>query len=334
MMRRARRVPDRTTLQVWSGALCLVMAASACASQTSDEPTTAAAAPRPAVPERAPTAGDELMAWAPAGADLVLELDLSRLRENPVLGPLLASLAAPPGDPSAASRNQAGGPTWDLDRELLSRTDAVLLAAYHVGEERAATLTLLRGDAPVGTRIAERLYALGPPERVAHIQAVRSGAAASLADDRALMAVRTRAMPARATGAFLRGAARLGFDARVALASQLDLDSVPATVSVWADVADDLAVVVTLSAEPGQGPGLARALAALRDRVARIPWVRERWLHVTLRGLDVSATDTRVRAVLVIAPNPLQRMIARFLRTLDAERAAAPGARPNPAPAP
>jgi hypothetical protein len=145
--------------------------------------------------------------------------------------------------------------------------------------------------------------------------------------------VRTRAMPGRASGAFLRAAARLGFDARVALAARLDLDSVPATISVWADVADDLALVATLSAEPGQGPKLARALTGLRDRLAGFDWVRQRLLHITLRALEVSATDAQVRAVLVIAPGRLQRMIGRLMRALETERRP-PGARPSRSRAP
>ena len=50
----------------------------------------------------------------------------------------------------------------------------------------------------------------------------------------------------------MRITARLPFDARVALARQTGFDAAPAQLSLWADVADDVAIVVDAdAADPG-----------------------------------------------------------------------------------
>src|SRR5688572_33002013 len=46
----------------------------------------------PLVDERPATAGTPLLALLPAGADVVVELDLARLRANPTVGPVLAAV--------------------------------------------------------------------------------------------------------------------------------------------------------------------------------------------------------------------------------------------------
>lgn len=261
------------------------------------------------VPPRATTAGDELMRWAPAGASVVIEVDIARLRGNQVVGPLLQALS------------RLSVPGWNLGP--LGRADALLFCAYDTGSERAATLTLVRGDdvAAWGFAVGERTAALGPSALVARVDAVRAGREPSLATDRALLSVRTRAMPARAQGASLRVAARLDFDARVALASQLDLDRVPTAVSVWGDVADDLAVVALLEAEDrGEARDLARALARTigvwRARLSRHAWAQARYLQFILAGIDMAQKDSAVRLVLVIGPRRLGRITDRLLRAL------------------
>ena len=60
--------------------VAVVLLLGACAAQT--KPVTP-------VPVTRPTAGSPLLAHIPAGADVVAELDLARLRANPIVGPPL-----------------------------------------------------------------------------------------------------------------------------------------------------------------------------------------------------------------------------------------------------
>jgi hypothetical protein len=265
------------------------------------------------VPPRAVTAGDELLSWAPAGASVIVELDVARLRGNQVMGPVVEALSA------------LSLPGWNLG--LLGRADALLLCAYDAGSDQATTLTLVRGAdvAAWGFMVGERTAALGPPELVARVDAVRAGREPSMATDRALLSVRTQAMPARAEGATLRAAARLSFDARVALASQLDLDRVPIAISVWGDVADDLAVVAMLQGEDGAeardlARTMTRAIEGWRQGLAAHSWVQARYLQFLLGGVEITRRNSAARMVLVIGPGRLRRMMDRLLRSLPESR--------------
>ena len=265
------------------------------------------------VPARAETAGDSLMALAPSGADIALEVDIARLRANPVVGPLIAQLAS-------TSLERAAGPIAGVQGDWLDATDALLLCAYHVGGASAVTITLIRGSAPIGARLDPRTSVLADADWVARVRAVAAGDAPPLADDRAFMRIRTHAMPAAAQGGFLRIAARLGFEARVALAGRLDLDAVPAALSVWADVADDFAVIAQLDGtEPDDGETLKAGAAAAVDRLAQVPWIRARYLHFILRTVDISARDTTARMTLVIGPKRLHNLVARAMRSLTGD---------------
>lgn len=280
------------------------------------------------VPERTHTAGDELLAMAPAGADVIVELDLDRLRANEVAGPLVQRLSGHLIGPVAASAVSGTGSDTSSDsgsgsgssRDWWQATDAVLLCAYRVGEDNAETITLIRGDAPLGERLDPDISVLGAAELVAKVRAVRAGDVPSLADDRALMRVRTVAMPARADGGFLRAAGRLSFHARVELASRLELDVVPATLSVWADVADDFALVATLQGtEPDDGERLHTGAASALDELAQVPWIRTHNLHFLLRTVDISAHAQAVRMTLIIGPRRLNNLIARVMRSLPGD---------------
>src|SRR5580765_6120790 len=103
-----------------------------------------AAVPALSTPAK-PLAGTErVLALLPEGAQLVVEIDLARLRANTVVGDVatraLAQLGADtklPGLPVAV----AGSP--------LAGADAVVLAAYGVGTDHAGTLTVLQTKAEV-----------------------------------------------------------------------------------------------------------------------------------------------------------------------------------------
>ncbi len=269
--------------------------------------TPSPATPAIEVPRRAATAGDELLTLIPAGADALLEIDLARLRANGTVGPLVRAMAAP---------NELG-----LGFDLVRDADLVIIASYGVGSASAANLTIVRGDGArdiAGAQpIGERTVALAPPSLASRIDAVRLGAQPSLAQSRALLAVRARAMPGQAQGAALRASAVLGFDARVALARDLDLDAVPRALSVWGDVADDLAIVARLDGDDvREGKRLAAAFERARDRVASSETLSRLVLGYVVRGAQVSSKGASARAVLVVGPRRLERIVQRLMDKL------------------
>src|SRR6185295_18481897 len=65
-------------------------------------------APLPPTPVVAPTGTERLLAMLPQGAEIVLEVDLARLRGNPVIGGIVTrALTGPDAPPGASS---PGGP--------------------------------------------------------------------------------------------------------------------------------------------------------------------------------------------------------------------------------
>lgn len=293
-----RRLPGALVL----GATCLMLAA--CAGSTGAAPARGAAPVVVDVPVRASTAGDALLGWAPRGAQGVLEVDLARLRANPAVGP-------------AVERLLAGPPAADMDMQLLRRADAMLLCSYALGRDEAVTLTLVRGPDIAalgrGTALDADTVAVGPPTLVARAQAVRQGRDEPLTADRALLAERARAMPAGAGGAALRVAARLDFEARIALAGRFDLDQVPTTVSIWGDVADDLAVVAILGgADRDEAADLVQVMAGWRDRLARSLWARASGLGAAVGGIDIDIHGSATRAIFLIGPRRLTQLVERL----------------------
>lgn len=272
----------------------------------------------PYVPPQPATAADRILPLLPDGAQVVIEIDLARLRANAVVGQvagralaLLGGDAHVPGLPVAV----AGSP--------LASADAVVLAAYGVGTAQAASITVLATHADVagGTRLAPDLVALGPPDWIGQLQtrlAIATARGTHLVAPEALLRLRAHAMPAGATGAVLRITARLPFDARVALARQTGLDEPPAELSVWADVADDFALVADADAvAPGDhaGKDAARRLAATIRGV-----LGAASNSATLQALGVlpSVEDARqitqgswVRTIVAIGPRHLARVVER-----------------------
>lgn len=261
-----------------------------------------------AVPTRVETAGDRLLARAPAGAEAVLEVDLARLRDNPAVGALVERFTA--GD-------------LEVGFDVVAEADALLVCAYGIAAG-ARQLVLVSGAGvgeQGGARLAPDVIALGPGDLVARAEALRGGHEPSLASEAALLGLRAEAMPERAPGASLRLTARLGFDARVELARRLDVGEVPVSVSVWGDVVDDLAIVAVLGAEDEVGAArLARGLMALRDRLSRTPAVRLLGLAPDLTRMRVEQRGAAVRVVFWIGPRRLEALVSGTLERL------APGA--------
>jgi hypothetical protein len=298
--------------------------------------------PVPVAPaESAPvTASERILAMLPQGAQVVIEVDLARLRANPVVGAVVTRALA-----ERTAALPAGVPASPL-----AGADQVVLAAYGVGTAQAATLTVLAAPRELAdtTRIADGFYAVGPADWVEQVQqrvALASTGEATLAltAPAELLELRRRAMPEQAPGAALRVTARLPFDARVALARQTGLDAAPARLSAWADVADDLAVVIDCDAEdPGdrragarRGDAPKRLEAALRGVLAAVaeqPAVRALGLPPSLTGARLVVRGSWVRTIIAIGPARLRRVAERAAELLRRAAPAAPPDPPNPNP--
>ena len=270
---------------------------------------------RPA-PPHVTTGTEHVLALLPEGAQLVVEIDLARLRANPAVGDVagkaLAQLGADariPGVPLAFR----GSP--------LAGADSIVMAAYGVGTADAATLTILqtKQDLADSTRIAPDLVAIGPDDWIGQLQARAAiDAKHALAPSAELLHLRDHAMPPGATGAVLRVTARLPFDARIAFARQTGLDAAPAQLSIWGDVADDLAVVVDAdAADPGDKLGkdaarrLAQTLQQTLEAAADDSTSKALGVPRSLTEARLITQGTWVRAIVAVGPHHLQRAVER-----------------------
>ncbi len=267
------------------------------------------------------TAADRILPLFPEGAQVIVELDLARMRTNPVIGALVTSALTGEGLPVL--------PT-SVPMSPLAKADAVVLASYGIGTSQAVMVTVIESPEDLArtagaTRLGENLYALGPTDWIAQLEARAAlagiGDAASgppIVASPELLALRDRAMPPNAPGAALRITARLSFDARVALARQTGLDSAPSQVSIWADVVDDFAMVVDAdAADPGdkktKNPtkrleaGMRGVLAGLADE----PAIQALGIPSSLERARLVARGTWVRTIVAIGPAHLQRVVAR-----------------------
>jgi hypothetical protein len=299
-----------TRLAMW------VLAAVACAA--CGRPAPPASPAHVAAPA---TVAERMLAMLPQGAQVVIEIDLARLRANPTIGDVVTRALA-----ERTADLPAGVPASPL-----AVADQVVLAAYGVGTAQAATLTVLAAPRELAdtTKLADGFYALGPPEWVEQIEqrvalATTGEARFAITAPADLLELRRRAMPADAPGASLRVTARLPFDARVSLARQTGVDAAPAQLSAWGDVADDLALVIDCdAADPGSDPkGHARhgsdapkrleatlrgALAAVSDQ----PMIRALGLPSSFAGARLVARGTWVRTIIAIGPAHLRRVVER-----------------------
>jgi len=271
--------------------------------------------PVAATPPHVPTLAERMLAILPDGAQIIVELDLARLRANPVVGDL-----AKQGLDQLGTEGQLPGLPLHVAGSPLGTSDLVVLAAYGVGTAQAATITMLatNTDVPNGHRIAPDLVALGPDDWVGQLETRAAIGGDKLVVPTELMTLRAHAMPSGATGAVVRVTARLPFDARVALARMTGLDAAPARLSLWADVADDLAVVVDADAvDPGEKAAkdsarrlaatIRAALAALGD----VPAIRSLGVTTSLGDARLVAQGTWVRAIVAVGPRHLARVVER-----------------------
>jgi len=275
--------------------------------------------PPPITATRTPTPGENILALLPDGAQIIVEIDLARLRANPAVGETakqaLGSLGADsrvPGLPISV----LGSP--------LATADQIVLAAYGVGTAQAATITILatKAEVPGGQRISPELVALGPEDWVGQLQ-TRAALAAThpLAVPADVLRLRDHAMPTGATGAVVRITARLSFDARIALARVTGLAAAPAELSVWCDIADDLAVVVDADAvDPADHDAkaakssareLAHTLRGLFTQLADTELVRQLGVPTSFADARMVTEGSWVRAIVDVGPRHLARVAER-----------------------
>lgn len=269
------------------------------------------------------TTADRILPLFPDGAQVIVELDLARLRTNPVIGTLVTSALT--GEGLGLPALPSGVPMSPL-----AKADAVVLASYGVGTSQAAMVTVIASAEDLAqtagaTRLGDQLYALGPTEWIAQVEARAAlagiGEAASgppIVASPELLALRDRAMPPNAPGAALRITARLSFDARVALARQTGLDTAPSQVSIWADVVDDFAIIVDAdAADPGdkktKNPTkrLEAGLRGVLSGLAAEPAIQALGIPSSLERAKLVARGTWVRTIVAIGPAHLQRVVAR-----------------------
>jgi len=268
--------------------------------------------------QHVPTPQDRLLALLPQGAQVVIEVDLARLRANPVVGAVVTRVLGAGTVPQLAAMPTA---------------DRVVLAAYGVGTAQAATVTLLESKTAVsGARdLGDGVWGLGPPEWIDPIESraalAGAGVGKQLAAPEDLLALRDRAMPQGVPGASLRVTARLGFDARVSLARQTGLDSAPAQLSLWGDVIDDLAIVVEADAsDPGEKAtkqSVARLSAALQGALRALaaePIVQALGVAPSLAGARITVHGRWVRCVIAIGPQHMKRVVDRANKLFEAAR--------------
>ncbi|HEY4057562.1 MAG TPA: hypothetical protein VGM39_13180, partial [Kofleriaceae bacterium] len=295
--------------------LVVALLVAACGGGSGKHPTTSL----PIAPEAlGPT--DRILPLFPDGAQVILEVDLKRLRENRVVGELVtAAILGGAGDRLPA----------EIAAEPLATADALVLAAYGVGTGKAATVIVLstKTAVPNGIPLGDGLVALGPSEWTGQLEA---RAAIALADGsklvppKDLMEVRDHAIPPKAPGASFRLTARLPFDARVELARELNLDTVPSELSIWADVVDDFAVIIDADSADGKKASkddLKRMDKAMRRMLLGLvsePAVKLLGLAPSIDNARITAQGSWLRTIIVVGPDRLGRVIGRAKSMLPA----------------
>jgi len=279
--------------------VCLLVCAAGCGGGRRGD----AARPGP-VERRVVTSGAELLATVPEGADAVLELDVARLRGNQVVGASVRAL-------SPWLRERAAASALPVDLPL--DADLVVAAVYDLAGADAAMLVLVRGTAidaaavtaaaPDTALVDAHTFAFGPPALRARVDQVAHEQARAITADGAFLRLRDTAMPLRAPGASLRLTARLSPRARVAAAGRLAYDgALPASISLWADVADDFALVALLDTDSAAE---ALELAAdIDDGVKRAG--RLLAIPLALRRIRATPGESSVRLIWTIGPRALK----------------------------
>jgi hypothetical protein len=277
---------------------------------------------------RVPAPGDRLIRLLPDGAQIVAELDLARLRKNPVVGGVVTdALARIAVDAATAGSTPLPGKRA-VPITPLTDADVVVLAAYGVGTEHADTVTLFATDkaVPGGQTIAPGVVAVAAPSWLDQLaKRAEADTHHALAVAPELAKLRDLAMPREAPGASLRVTARLPFDARVALARQTGVSIAPAELSIWGDVVDDAVIVIVANAvDPGDRAGsnatrrLGRVVRAVLGAFAHSDVVGALGVANSLYDADQKEAGTWVETTIAIGPKHLARAMERARGLLGA----------------
>jgi hypothetical protein len=268
---------------------------------------------------RVATPGEQILALLPNGAQVIVEIDLARLRANAAIGETAKQALGALGTDSRVP----GLPISVLGSPL-ANADQVVLAAYGVGTAQAATLTILatKAEVPGGQRITPELVALGPEDWVGQLQtraALATQHPLTVPED--ILRLRDHAMLEGATGAVMRVTARLSFDARIALARVTGLEAAPAELSLWCDISDDLVVVIdadaydptdhNAKAKKDSARQLAHTLRGLLTTLADTEIVRALGVPTSLSDAKLITEGTWVRAIVAVGPRHLSRVAER-----------------------
>jgi hypothetical protein len=292
-------------------AVVLVVAAVACG------PRGGRRGPGGGRPVRSPTTlAERMIAMLPDGAQLLVEIDLARLKANPTVGQLATTAFGQMGEDT-----KLPGLPMSVQGSPLASAEVVVLASYGLGTAQAATVVILGTKEQVAgsVRLGPEIVALGPEEWTSQLEARAAIAEhAPIAPSLSLMPLRDHAMPAKAPGAVFRLTAQLSFDARVALARQTGLETTPAQLSIWADVVDDLAIIIDAdAADPGDKQAkdaverLSRALTTVYALATNEPALKALGLTSALRDARMITSKTWVRTVITVGPRQLQRAVER-----------------------
>jgi hypothetical protein len=284
---------------------------------------------------------DWMLALLPEGAQLVVELDLARLRGNPVVGEVATQALAELG-----AESRLPGLPISVQGSPLVAADFLVLGAYGVGTAQATTVILLatKADVTGSRRVAADIAVLGEPDwadQVANRAAIATltpdapaplGERLTVAPSEELARLLEHAMPDKAPGAILRVSARLPFDARVAFAQLMGVDSAPAQLSIWADVVDDFAIIIDAdAADPGDKDvkgarkRLVAALTRMLASLARDPGIRAVGISHNLADAKLVEQGTWVRAIVQVGPRQLARATQRLRALLAPPPVAPPG---------
>lgn len=262
------------------------------------------------------TASERMVALLPDGAQVIVEIDLARLRANAVVGELV----------QRASQHLGGlipGLAAVESESLLATSKGLVIAAYGVGTVHAATVALVATEeepkGPKGSvRVAPDLVAFGPEAWTGQL-ATRAALVAEQPPSipGPLRDLRARSVPHGATGAVLRISVQLSFDARIAFARMIGMEA-PAQLSLWSDIADDAALVLEADAtDPGtENPSSSgrRFAETLRQALAvagRVPIVRALGLAPSLERARIVQRGRWAGAVIVMGPRHLARVVER-----------------------
>jgi hypothetical protein len=272
------------------------------------------------------TVTDHVVALLPPGAQIVVEIDVDRLRKNPVIGETITKALATPADFPK-----------DLPSPPLATADVLVFASYGVGTSNAATIAVIasRADVEDATRLPASflddgvtLWAMGPPDWIRQLEARAAVAVGKpIHADEDFLRLRGRAMPEKAPGVSLRVTARLPFDARVALAQESGLESAPAQLSVWADVVDDFAVIIDADAvDPGEKvtkkatARLERLLRTALQALVEEPKLRALGLSPAIARARLTAGGSWIRTIILVGPAHLKRVVERAQSSLSDTR--------------